>query len=403
MTQDPRPKLLSVAEAHRRLLALVAPLPAESVGLAQAGGRVLIEDVVAGRDQPPFDASAMDGYAARAADAAAGARLRVTGASQAGQRFGGAVGIGEAVRIFTGAPMPAGADTVVIQEDVERDGDAIVLREAGAPGANIRPAGGDFKAGARIAAPRRLTPANVALAAAMNARRLRVTRRPIVALIPTGDELVAPGGAPGPDQIIASNNYGLKAMIEAAGAEARLLPIAGDTPESLTSVFELAAGADLIVTLGGASVGDFDLVQSTAVAQGLQLDFYKVAMRPGKPLLAGRIGDQALIGLPGNPVSAMICGQVFVLPVIERMLGLAGEMPRPLGARLTRPVSENGPRTHYLRSLVEVAEDGSWACTPFTNQDSSLLSVLTDANALMVRPPSEPARHPDELVEFIWI
>ena len=352
--------LLSVAEAHARLMQLFAPLPPEEVPLAEAAGRVLARDVVAARAQPPFAASAMDGYALRSADVATGARLRVIGAAAAGGRFEGAVGQGEAVRIFTGAPVPEGADRVLIQEDAELDGDAIRLRDNRDEARHIRPAGGDFAAGARIAAPRRLGPSDLALLAAMNAGRVTVARRPVVALIATGDELVMPGEAPGPDQIVASNAFGLKAMLAAAGADARVLPIARDTPESLVACFALAASADLIVTLGGASVGDFDLVQKTALDHGLALDFYRVAMRPGKPLMAGRLRGVPLVGLPGNPVSSMVCGRIFLVPAVERMLGLPGEAPghhdrparrRPRAERAARPLHA-GPRRAGARRLA---------------------------------------------------
>jgi molybdopterin molybdotransferase len=394
--------LLPVAEAHARLLALFAPLALEEVPLTAAAGRVLARDVVAARAQPPFAASAMDGYALRAADATAGARLAVVGTSAAGARFEGRVGRGEAVRIFTGAPIPDGADFVVIQEDTDREEDTITIRDGRDGDPYIRPAGGDFAEGARLAAPRRLRPADLALIAAMNTPLVAVARRPVVALIPTGDELVMPGEAPGPDQIVASNGFGLKAMLEAAGAEVRLLPIARDTPESLAACFALAAGADLIVTLGGASVGDLDLVQETAVAHGLAVDFYKIAMRPGKPLMAGRFNGTPLVGLPGNPVSAMVCGQVFLVPAVERMQGLPGALPETQPARLGGDLGPNGPRAHYMRALIQ-PEGAAWRCTPFGRQDSSLLSVLAEANALLVRPPRDPARREGDEVAFLWI
>ena len=394
--------LLPVAEAHARLMRLFEPLEAEEVPLARAAGRVLAHDVVAARAQPPFPASAMDGYAMHSADAATGARLRVVGVAAAGARYEGAIGPGEAVRIFTGAPVPEGADMVLIQEDADAAGDEIVLHADRDRDSNIRPEGGDFPAGARLAAPRRLRPVDLALLAAMNADRIAVARRPVVALIPTGDELVMPGEDPGPDQIVSSNGVGLEALLEAAGAEVRLLPIARDTPESLAASFALTEGADLVVTLGGASVGDFDLVQKTALGLGMALDFYRVAMRPGKPLMAGRLGRVPLVGLPGNPVSAMVTGRIFLVAAVERMLGLPGELPPMQPARLAQALGPNGPRAHYMRARVD-PEQGGWACTPFARQDSSLLSVLAEANALALRPPHDPARSAGEVIEFLWL
>jgi molybdopterin molybdotransferase len=394
--------LLSVAEAHARLMRLFAPLPAETVPLIEAAGRVLARDAVATRDQPPFPAAAMDGYAVRAADAAPGARLRVTGQSAAGRRFDGAVGPGEAVRIFTGAPVPDGADLVVIQEDVRRDGDAILLGASWDPGPHVRPAASDFAAGNRIAAPRRLRSSDVALLAAMNLPLVEVARRPVVALIATGDELVMPGEAPGPDQIVSSNNIALGMLLEQFGAEARLLPIARDTAESLAAAFELAAGADAIVTLGGASVGEHDLVRQTAMEEGMELDFYRIAMRPGKPLMAGRLRGVPLVGLPGNPVSAIVCGHVFLRPAIDRMLGLEPLPAAVQAGRLGRALEVNGPRQHYMRATVVAGQEG-WVCTPSERQDSALLSVLSESNALMVRPPADPPRQIGDAVEFFWI
>ncbi len=394
-------RMLDVAEAHDRLMRLFAPLEVETVPLAEAGGRILARAVTAARAQPPFAASAMDGYAVRAIDAAAGSRLRVVGTSAAGARFEGKVGEGEAVRIFTGAPVPPGADLIVIQEDVAREGDTIGIAGDRDPGPYIRPEGADFAAGARVEAPRRLTPADIALIAAMNAGSVEVTRCPVVALIATGDELVTPGETPGPDQIAASNSYGLKAMLEAAGAEVRLLPIARDTAANLEAVLGLAAGADLIATLGGASVGDFDLVRGTATGLGLALDFYKVAMRPGKPLIAGRLHGVPLIGLPGNPVSAMVTGRLFLVPAVAVMLGLGAAAPERHAARLAGDLGPNGPRTHFMRARV-TADGAGWLCAPFERQDSALLSVLAEANALMVRQARAPGIGAGNSVEFIW-
>ncbi len=383
-----RGAMISVAEAVDRILALATPLGTEAVPLAQAAGRVMMAPVVATRAQPPFAASAMDGYAIAASEAQPGARLRVVGTARAGERFGAAVGPGAAVRIFTGAPLPDGTDHVVIQEDVDVDGDTITLREVG--GTNVRPAGADFAAGARLEAPRRLRPVDLALMAAMNVAEVTVARRPEVALIATGDELVMPGSTPGPDQIIASNVFALKAMAEAEGARTRLLPIARDSLDSLETVLELAEGADVVVTIGGASVGDHDLVARATAARGFAPAFWKIAMRPGKPLMAGRIGGALMLGLPGNPVSAIVCGHVFLLPALRALQGLTDVAPRPVPARLGAAVAENGPRAHYMRATLRPGTPLPVA-TPYASQDSALLSLLAEAGALVIRPPHAPA------------
>jgi len=387
--------MISVTEALDHLFSLVAPLGTEEVPLTAAAGRVLARDVAATRDQPPFPASAMDGYAI-AGEAVPGTTLRVIGEAAAGHGFGGVVGPGAAVRIFTGAPVPEGAARVVMQEDVARDGDTITLGEGIGGGDNIRPAGCDFRAGQTIGAPRRLRPADLALLASMNIGMVPVRRCPDVALVATGDELVMPGEEPGPDQIIASNAFGLKALLEARGARARLLPIARDSRASLETVLGLAEGCDLLVTIGGASVGDHDLVARLGPELGMQRAFYKVAMRPGKPLMAGRMGDAAMVGLPGNPVSAMVCGHVFIAPMVDVMLGL-GAAPAPRRtAPLATPLPANGPREHYMRARLSetglAAED---------RQDSSLLSILAHSDALLVRPPHDPARNAGEMVEYL--
>lgn len=394
--------MISVAAALEACLALTRVLPGEEVALAQAGGRVLARPVVARRDQPPFAASAMDGYAVRAAEVAPGAAFDVVGTAPAGRAWPGAVGPGQAVRIFTGAPMPRGSDRVVIQEDVVRDGDRIVLGDDLDAGPYVRDAGADFRAGARIDAPRRLSPADIALAAAMNVPRLTVTRRPEVALIATGDELVSPGGTPRDDQIVASNIYGLAALIAAEGGRARVLPIARDTPETLAQVLRLAAGVDLVVTIGGASVGDHDLVAQVAAEAGLERAFYKVAMRPGKPLIAGRLGGAAMLGLPGNPVSALVCGHVFLVPMIRACLGLPGGPRARLRARLAADLGTNGPREHYMRARLSPGPDLP-AITAFDRQDSALLTVLAGADALLVRAPKDGPRRAGEIVEYLPI
>ncbi|WP_417471904.1 gephyrin-like molybdotransferase Glp [Leisingera sp.] len=390
--------MISVNDARTQLLALVRQLEAETVPLAEAAGRVLAQDVVARRDQPPFSASAMDGYAVNAAEVERHAMFKVIGEAAAGHGFQGRVGAGQAVRIFTGALVPDGASFVVIQEDVSRTGDLITITSEPGANSNIRPRGGDFLAGQTVSSPRLLTAADIALLAAMNIPSVPVTRRPEVALISTGDELVMPGDTPEADQIIVSNTFGLKAMLDGLGARARILPIARDTRSALRTAFELAEGADLVVTIGGASVGDHDLVADVAADLGLQRSFYKVAMRPGKPLMAGRMNTAAMVGLPGNPVSAMVCGQVFLAPMIRAMLGLPTTEPAFQTARLAKALPANGPREHYMRAQLDAE-----GLQVFDNQDSSLLTVLAKANALLVRPPHDPARSVGEMVRYLPI
>ena len=388
--------MISVSDALSHLFDLVTATEVEAVPLRQAAGRVLARDVVATRTQPPFAASSMDGYALRQTEVEPDAMFKVIGEAAAGHRFDGVVKAGQAVRIFTGAPVPEGADFVVIQEDTTRRGDLIMLGHDIGPKTNIRPAGGDFHAGDTLDAPRLLRPADIALLASMNVAMVPVYAKPRVAIIATGDELVQPGEVPNPDQIIASNTYGLAALLEQHGAQCRMIPIARDTVPSLTQAFIMAQDADLIITIGGASVGDHDLVAPVAAQMGMEQSFYKVAMRPGKPLMAGRLRDVPMIGLPGNPVSAMVCGTVFVVPVLRKMLGLpaapAARVDLPLGVDLPA----NGPREHYMRAMVR---DG--AVLPEDNQDSSLLGILSRADVLMVRPPHDGPRAAGEIIGCI--
>lgn len=386
--------MITVTQALDQLFALTAPLPVETVPLISAAGRVLARAVTARRDQPPFAASAMDGYAVP--EAAPGQRFTVIGESAAGARFDGPVGAGQAVRIFTGAPVPQGATRIVIQEDVTRDGDSITLNADLDENLYIRPAGTDFRNGQTVDAPKRLSAQDVALLAAMNIAEVPVTRKPRVALISTGNELVMPGDAPGPDQIIASNTFGLHALLRDLGAEPRILPIARDTSSSLIHGFSLVEDADLVITIGGASVGDHDLVAQVAAELGMERAFHKVAMRPGKPLMSGRLNGAMMIGLPGNPVSAMVCGHVFVAPVIRALLGL-GTAPAPrFQAQLAAPLTPNGPREHYMRAKLSEA-----GITALDRQDSSLLSVLGQANALLVRPVGDGARAVGDTVAYL--
>jgi len=356
----------------------------------------LAEPVRATRAQPPFATSTMDGYAVATADIVKGDTFDVIGEAAAGHRFQGALRHGQAVRIFTGAPIPDGAKRIVIQEDVECIDDSISVKcEPDSP-LYIRPNGADFNVGSIIEAPRVLSHSDIALIAAMNATDVVVSRQPVVALIATGDELVMPGETPGPDQIIASNALGLAAMIEAAGGIARILPIARDQIGSLHGAFDLAAGADLIVTIGGASVGDHDLVAKVAEMRGLERSFYKIAMRPGKPLMAGRMDGSPLLGLPGNPVSSIVCARIFMLPMIDAMRGLPPIAARSTKAVLNKPIPANGPREHYMRARLDAGQ-----VTVAARQDSGLLSVLAQANALVIRAPNDPAKALGEMVQVI--
>lgn len=386
--------MIPVEEALTRCLALVAPLPPETVPLAQAAGRWMCAPAVATRDQPPFDASAMDGYAVMG-DPGPDDSFVVIGEAGAGHAFSGQVGPGQAVRIFTGAPVPAGATRVIIQEDVVRLDDRILLKEGLDSGSHIRPRGQDFRAGDSLS-PRRLRANDLALLAAMNIPAVQARRKPVVALVATGDELVMPGEDPSPDQIIASNGFALKALIEAEGGTARMLPIARDTEAELATVLDLAEGADLIVTIGGASVGDHDLVGKVA---GFEAAFWKIAMRPGKPLMAGRLKGVPMLGLPGNPVSAIVCAHLFLLPMVRALLGDPAPAPQPHSARLAVDLPANGPRAHYMRARLASGEPPR--ITPFDRQDSALLSILGQADALLIRPVEAAACHAGDTVSYL--
>ena len=388
--------MITVDDALARIFALTQPLGTENIALEHAAGRVLRAPVTAQRDQPPFAASSMDGYAL-AGPVAPGDTFKVIGEAAAGHAFQGSVQRGETVRIFTGAPLPDGTNRVVIQEDVDRSSDIITLRASLDPGPYIRPAGDDFRAGDALSAPRRLRAVDLALLAAMNCGQVTVSRRPNVAIIATGDELVMPGDVPRADQIIASNAFAIKALVESEGATARLLPIAADTEASLRAVLALAEGADMIVTIGGASVGDHDLVAPVLHALGGKQAFYKIAMRPGKPLMAGRLGGAIVIGLPGNPVSSIVCTHLFIRPALRALQGL-GAWPLPsVTARLSVDIGPNGPRAHYMRAVL--GPEGT--VTPLPRQDSALLSVLAQADALLVQPAhctGQPAGTPMRVI-----
>ena len=384
---------LSVDEALARILAGVEPLETEPAPIAEAHGRTLAAPLAATRTQPPFNASAMDGYAVRAADIARlPVSLDVVGTSAAGRRFKGSIGEGQSVRIFTGAPVPAGADAIVVQENTHRIGDRVEVTDNRIEPGYIRPCGFDFVAGQTLLdATRPLNARDVALAAAMGHAEVLVRRRPRVAILATGDELVPPGVTPGVDQIICSNVYGLAAMIEQAGGEARLIGIAADNRASLESRLKEARGADILVTSGGASVGEHDIVAPVLRECGAALDFTTVAIRPGKPLLFGRLGGMRVLGLAGNPVSSLVCGRVFLVPLIRRMLGLEALNFARTRARLASGLPANGPRQHYARAKLKLAENGALFAWPARSQDSSLLSPLADADGLIVQPPNEAA------------
>ncbi len=390
----PMAPALTVEEALARIVGGMEPINAgERVGLVAAVGRVLREPLVAKLTQPPFNASAMDGYAVRKADIAKlPVRLQVIGESAAGHGFHAPIGPGEAARIFTGAPIPPGADAIVIQENTAREGAYVIVREGEIDPEFVRPLGGDFKAGdVLIQAGRRLTARDITLAAAMGHASLGVRRAPKVAILATGDELVQPGVTPSLDQIVCSNTFGIAAMVKAAGGEPLLIGIAKDTSQSLLEKVDEATGCDILVTAGGASVGDHDLVSPVLQARGMALDFWKIAMRPGKPLMFGRLGEQLVLGLPGNPVSSLVCTRLFLIPLVRALQGLAHEPEQTLVARSARPLPANGPRAHYMRATSTIAADGQLEVTPVRSQDSSLLTPLAAADCLIVRTVRAPA------------
>ncbi len=382
---------LSVSEALSRILAGAEPLGIEEVPLEAAARRVLAGPLTAKITQPPFNASAMDGYAVRAQDIAnPPATLTVIGEAAAGRGFTGPLSKDECVRIFTGAPVPANADAIVIQESTRRDGKTVTVTKGPPDPAHIRARGKDFKAGdALLEAGRPIDARALTLAAAMGYGVLTVRRKPRVAILATGDELVPPGTEPGPDQIIASNAYGLAALVEAAGGTPHLLGIAHDTRAAIEEKIAAAGHADVIVTIGGASVGDHDLVAPALTECGMTLDFWKIAMRPGKPMLFGRIGPKRVLGLPGNPVSSLVCGRVFLVPLVHALLGLPAEDRAPETATLSVDLEANGLRAHYMRATLDSANTPPVA-TPLPDQDSALLSPLARAQCLIVRPANAP-------------
>ena len=393
--------LLPVSEAVRLVTESVAPLDAEHVPIEKALRRVLAEDLQARLTQPPFSASAMDGYAVRSEEVASlPAKLRVMGESAAGQRFEGILRRGEAVRIFTGAPVPDGADRVVIQEHTEREGDCVVIKEIDRD-RHIRSCGQDFIEGqVLLRMGTRLGARHLMLAAAMNHAELPVRRRPKVAILSTGDEVVPPGSKPGPDQIIASAATGLAALVKRHGGEAMLLGIAKDTSESIATLARAGRAADILVTIGGASVGERDLVGATLEAEGLQLIFRKIALRPGKPVLFGLMGHQRVLGVPGNPVSAVISALVLLVPMLNGMLGLT-EGRGFEEATLAEDLPANGPREHHMRAISEWTAEGERLVRPLPAQDSSLMADFARADCLLVLAPNAPALKAGERVKIV--
>jgi molybdopterin molybdotransferase len=397
--------MISVAEARQRLLAQIAPLGSEQIAVGDGFGRILAEDLAARRTQPPAALSAMDGYAVRSTDVATvPARLRVVGSAPAGQSYDHALGAGEAVRIFTGAPLPEAADAIVIQEDTDRDGDIVVIKEASAAGRHVRAAGLDFRVGeVKLKAGRRLTARDVGLAAAMNRPWLRVHRRPRVAILPTGDEVVLPGDPVGPNQIVSSNGFALAALVQGCGGVAVSLPIAPDDAAALQELAAAATGIDLLVTTGGASVGEHDLIREALGETGLVLDFWQIAMRPGKPLMVGKFRGTPMIGLPGNPVSTMVCAMLFLKPAIEKLSGIEPREPTLQKARLGAALKANDRRQDYLRATLTRLPDGTLEARPFGKQDSSMTSLLAEADCLIVRPPHAPAVIAGDPVEIMLL
>ena len=394
--------LLAVEEARARILAALTPTAAETVALAEGAGRVLARPVVARLTQPPADVSAMDGYAVRAADAVEAAVLRLTGAAPAGRPFAGGVGAGEAVRIFTGGFVPAGADAILLQEDATAANGSVRVNETVQAGRWIRRRGLDFAEGEQVlAAGRRLTARDIGLAAASNNPWLAVHRRPRIGILATGDEIALPGDPIPPGGIVSSNAHALAALVRGAGGDPVVLPIAPDDTAAIAEVAASAHAYDLLVTTGGASVGEHDLIQQALGGEGFELGFWKIAMRPGKPLIWGRLGRTPVLGLPGNPVSAMVCGVVFLIPAIARLSGLPGAPPPTRRVVCAVALAQNDRRADHLRATLALDAQGRMVATPAAVQDSSMLATLARADALLLRAPHAPALPAGAEVEAI--
>ena len=385
--------MISVEEALSRLLAPLEKLPPEQISIIDGLGRVLAEDIAARRTQPPFAVSAMDGYAVRAEDVArVPVELRIVAEVPAGTGFGGHIGAGEAARIFTGAPLPAGTDTIVIQEDTKRAGDWVSVLEGAPRGRYVRREGLDFSEGeVLLHAGRRITARDIGLLAAMNRPWLLVHRRPRIGILSTGDEIVMPGDPIGPHQIVSSNSLALAAFVAACGGTPVSVGNAPDDPDTLRRIAAAAQGVDLLVTTGGVSVGEHDLVRDALATDGLEIDFWQIAMRPGKPLMVGRYRGTPMVGLPGNPVSTLVCALLFLRPALDRLSGAAALDDAAPAAQLGVALGKNDRRQDYLRSRLTRAADGTLEVFPFEVQDSSMMRLLASADCLVVRPPHAPA------------
>ncbi|WP_419758143.1 gephyrin-like molybdotransferase Glp [Acidisoma sp.] len=394
--------MISVTEARTRILAGLAPTAPEIVPLMEGVGRVTAAPVIARHSNPPADVSAMDGYAVRAEDAAAGARLRLIGAAPAGHPFDGRIEPGETVRLFTGSVVPGGADAILIQENATLSDGVVTLNEATPPGRHIRRMGQDFRAGETlIPAGKRLNPRSIGLAAAGGHAWLAVHRRPRIVILSTGDEIVLPGEPLPPGGVVSSNGPALAALVRVAGGEPVMLPSARDDIGAIAAATDAARGAEMLLTTGGASVGDHDLVQAALAGRGMVLDFWRIAMRPGKPLMHGKLGEVPMLGLPGNPVSAIVCAILFLLPAIAKLSGLPGDPPLAEAVRLGAPLAANDMREDYIRASLLTQVDGQWIAEPYAKQDSGMISRMAEADALIIRPPFAPACDVGEMVPAI--
>ena len=392
--------MISVEDALKKIYRILPKNGNEKISLLNACGRVLAKDVLAKNDQPPFSTSAMDGYVISDPAPRVGSSYNLVGEVSAGSTFSGVLGNGEAIRIFTGAPIPVGGKRVIIQENMVIKYNTVTINELNGNETFIRKIGSDFKSGQIFETPKVLTPFHLSLIASMNSSEVTVYKKPTVAIISTGDELVIPGEKRSASQIISSNSFGIYSRLVLAGANPRLLPIAKDTESSLKSILELAMGSDIIVTVGGASVGDYDLVKKVLKTAGMKPEFEKVAMRPGKPLFAGKLNKSAVVGLPGNPVSSLICTEIFLVPAINHFLNMSSNSREVINVKSAKTIPKNGPREHYMRAnydtltkLVSVED----------RQDSSLLSVLVNSNSLVVRKPNSPQIKKGQLVPTILL